>query len=233
MAALGPLGSGERVRLERVQAAGSRCDCARSNRWRRRRGCGRRARSSAYRASRPPAARRSRSGRSAAAFGAALPSTRARAPAAASAATAATAQASFSRFLRRATTGAGSPACEPPSAIHSSWSFASCAVWKRSSGSLARHVLTTRFERRRRHRREPRDRRRVVAQDRADQRRLALARRTPSGPSPSRRAREPKAKMSERPRPRRPRAARATCTGTCRGSCRAPSAARSPAPRWP
>ena len=60
-------------------------------------------------------------------------------------AAAATAQASFSRFLRRATTGAGSPAWEPPSATHWSWSFASCAVWKRSSGSLARHVLTTRF----------------------------------------------------------------------------------------
>ena len=40
--------------------------------------------------------------------------------------------------------GAGSPACEPPSAIHSSCSFTSCAVWKRSSGSFARHVLTTR-----------------------------------------------------------------------------------------
>ena len=60
-------------------------------------------------------------------------------------AAAATAQASFSRFLRRATTGAGSPAWDPPSATHWSWSFASCAVWKRSSGSLARHVLTTRF----------------------------------------------------------------------------------------
>ena len=33
---------------------------------------------------------------------------------------------------------------EPPSAIHWSWSLASCAVWKRSSGSLARHVRTTR-----------------------------------------------------------------------------------------
>ena len=33
---------------------------------------------------------------------------------------------------------------EPPSAIHSSWSFTSCAVWNRSSGSFERHVLTTR-----------------------------------------------------------------------------------------
>src|SRR6266508_20559 len=54
------------------------------------------------------------------------------------------AQASFSRFFRRATTGAGRPACEPPSAIHWSCSRTSCAVWNRSSGSLARQVLTTR-----------------------------------------------------------------------------------------
>ena len=64
---------------------------------------------------------------------------------AATIAAAATAQASLSRFLRLATTGAGSPACEPPSAIHWSCSFTSCAVWKRSSGSFARQVFTTRF----------------------------------------------------------------------------------------
>jgi len=53
-------------------------------------------------------------------------------------------QARRSRLFRRAMTGAGTPAAEPDSAIHWSWSFASCAVWNRSSGSLARQVLTTR-----------------------------------------------------------------------------------------
>src|ERR1700693_802174 len=53
-------------------------------------------------------------------------------------------QARRSRFFRRAMTGAGTPAADPTSAIHWSWSFASCAVWKRSSASLARQVLTTR-----------------------------------------------------------------------------------------
>ena len=57
---------------------------------------------------------------------------------------AATLQAMRSRLRRRETTTAGAPACEPPSTIHWSWSFASCAVWKRSSGSFARHVRTTR-----------------------------------------------------------------------------------------
>ena len=54
--------------------------------------------------------------------------------------TAAAAQASFSRDLRRAATGAGKPITEPPSAIHSSWSLTSCAVCHRSSGSFARQV---------------------------------------------------------------------------------------------
>ena len=44
----------------------------------------------------------------------------------------------------RATTGAGTPACEPPSATHFSSSMTSWAVCQRSSESLARHVLTTR-----------------------------------------------------------------------------------------
>ena len=85
----------------------------------------------------------------------ALRRTRTRDAAATRAVSAATAHASFSRFLRRATTGAGSPACEPPSAIHSSCSFASCAVWNRSSGSFARHVLHDPVERRRHHREPP------------------------------------------------------------------------------
>jgi hypothetical protein len=64
--------------------------------------------------------------------------------AAARIAPAATPQARRSRLRRREMTTAGAPACEPPSTIHWSWSFASCAVWKRSSGSFARHVRTTR-----------------------------------------------------------------------------------------
>ncbi len=46
--------------------------------------------------------------------------------------------------MRRATTGAGTPACEPPSAIHWSCSITSCAVDHRCSGSLARQPLTIR-----------------------------------------------------------------------------------------
>src|SRR5207247_2882708 len=49
-----------------------------------------------------------------------------------------------SRIFRLATTGAGTPACEPPSATHFSSSITSWAVCQRSSGSLARQVLTTR-----------------------------------------------------------------------------------------
>src|SRR6266536_3496821 len=49
-----------------------------------------------------------------------------------------------SRLLRLAMTGAGTPAADPTSAIHWSWSLASWAVWKRSSASFARQVLTTR-----------------------------------------------------------------------------------------
>ena len=54
--------------------------------------------------------------------------------AAASRAAASSPHASFSRFFRRATTGAGTPAIEPPSAIHWSCSITSCAV---SSGARA------------------------------------------------------------------------------------------------
>ena len=70
--------------------------------------------------------------------------TRTVAAAAASAATGTSAHASFSRLFLRAAMGAGSPTAEPPSTIHWSWSLTSCAVWNRSSGSLARHVLTMR-----------------------------------------------------------------------------------------
>ena len=51
---------------------------------------------------------------------------------------------SFSRFFRRATTGAGTPAIEPPSAIHWSCSITSCAVDQRCSGSFAMQPLTMR-----------------------------------------------------------------------------------------
>src|ERR1039457_5477175 len=50
---------------------------------------------------------------------------------AAAAATAASVQASFSRLFRRCATGAGRPACEPPSPIHCSCSLTSCADEKR------------------------------------------------------------------------------------------------------
>src|SRR6266700_2095432 len=65
-------------------------------------------------------------------------------PMAASPQTAATAQATFWDNLRRALTGAGIPACDPPSAIHCNCSLTSCAVCQRSSGSFARQTLTTR-----------------------------------------------------------------------------------------
>src|SRR5689334_2302268 len=49
-----------------------------------------------------------------------------------------------SRLLRRETTVAGAPACEPASAIQESSLLTSCALCQRSSGSLARQVFTTR-----------------------------------------------------------------------------------------
>ncbi|TPW15776.1 MAG: hypothetical protein FD129_839 [bacterium] len=51
---------------------------------------------------------------------------------------------SRSRDLRRAATGAGTPACDPPSRIHWSCSFTSWAVWIRSFGSLTMHPLINR-----------------------------------------------------------------------------------------
>src|SRR5262245_18482195 len=64
--------------------------------------------------------------------------------AAAIAATPNAAHAILSRLRRRATMGAGAPAAEPAWEIHRSSSMTSCAVCHRSSGSLARQVLTTR-----------------------------------------------------------------------------------------
>src|SRR5436190_18982567 len=57
---------------------------------------------------------------------------------------AATVHATFCDILRRLLTGAGIPACEPPSAIHCNCSLTSCAVCQRSSGSFARQPCTTR-----------------------------------------------------------------------------------------
>ena len=54
------------------------------------------------------------------------------------------AQETRSRRRREATTGAATPACEPACAIHESSLLMSCALCQRSSGSLARHVRTTR-----------------------------------------------------------------------------------------
>src|SRR6266851_2803990 len=65
-------------------------------------------------------------------------------PMAASAQTVATAQARLCDNLRRLLTGAGMPACEPPSAIHCSCSLTSCAVCQRSSGSFDKQPWTTR-----------------------------------------------------------------------------------------
>jgi len=45
---------------------------------------------------------------------------------------------------RRAATGTGTLVCDLPSAIHSSWSFTSCAVWIRCSASFRRHARTSR-----------------------------------------------------------------------------------------
>ena len=61
-----------------------------------------------------------------------------------SAATAATPQARSSRDFRRLAMGTGTPACDPASLTHSSCKPTSWAFWKRSSGSLARHVWMTR-----------------------------------------------------------------------------------------
>ncbi len=60
------------------------------------------------------------------------------------AASVATPHANRSRTFRRADTSAGSPTCEPPSAIHLSCNPTSWAAPKRSSGSFARQVSTTR-----------------------------------------------------------------------------------------
>ena len=73
-----------------------------------------------------------------------------------------------------ATTGAGTPTCDPPSAIHCSSRRRSRAVCQRSSGSFARHGLTTRSSAGGRRAAGARDRRRIVVHDRADQARLAL-----------------------------------------------------------
>ena len=104
----------------------------------------------------------------------------------------------------------------------------SCAVWKRSSGSLARHVRTTRFRAggvigataeigagSSRH-------------DRGDQRRLALAReRLLARRHLVEHARRRRRCRCAR-RPPCPRAAPAPCTGRCRAPCPARSAAGSP-----
>ena len=123
-------------------------------------------------------------------------------------------QAMRSRDFRRAATGAATY-YDPPSRIRWSWSFASCAVWIRSSGSFARH-LTSRssaggfigasceigagsLD--------------MIAE-------MSEAWLFPSKarlPSPSRRARSPTPRC-RCGRPPAPRAAPEPCTGTCRRS---------------
>ena len=72
-------------------------------------------------------------------------------------------------------------------------------------------------ERRRAHRRERRDRRRLLLHDRRDERGLEEPVKL-SSPSPSRRARSPARRCPSARRSPCPRAARAPCTGRCRGS---------------
>ena len=110
------------------------------------------------------------------------------------------------------------PASEP-SPIQRSSRLTSAALCQRSSGSLARHVLHDAVERRRRHRLHRRDRRGVLLHDRRDERRLARAREGLLARSPSRRAPRPARRCRCARRRPCPRAARAPCTGTCRGSC--------------
>ena len=71
-------------------------------------------------------------------------SSRAVAAAATIASTAASPHARCSRDLRRATTGAGAPICDPPSAIQRSCVATSCAVCQRWSGSFIRQMRTSR-----------------------------------------------------------------------------------------
>ena len=104
------------------------------------------------------------------------------------------------------------------SPIHPSSRRMSAALCQRSSGSFARHVRTTR------------SRAAGVAGSAAEigagsSFRIAamseawLCRRTPSRPSPSRRAPRRRRRCRCARRPPCPRAARAPCTGTSRGSC--------------
>ena len=90
------------------------------------------------------------------------------------------------------------------------------ALCQRSSGSFSRHFSHDVVERRRHHRRDRRDRRRLRREDRRDQARLRLALER----APRRRhlveQRAEREDVGPRVGLRRPRAARAPCTGTCR-----------------
>ena len=129
------------------------------------------------------------------------------------------AQINRSFFFRCATTGAATPAAEPPSCdpleLHAHVVRGLPAV----VGILGETASADAIERRRRHRRDRRDRRRLGPHDRGDRARPGSSPRKPSGPSPSRRARcRTRRCRCARPPPC-PRAAPAPCTGTCRGSC--------------
>jgi hypothetical protein len=88
-----------------------------------------------------------------------------------------------SRLRRFAATGAGTPACEPPSAIHWSWQLHVVRGLDALVGILREARLDETLERGRRERRDLRDRHGLAAHDRGDERRLrfsgerALARR--------------------------------------------------------
>ena len=129
-------------------------------------------------------------------------------------------------------TGAGTPACEPPSAIHCELQLH--VVRRLDSGPRGPSPGTSG----RRGRAPAASSARSLEigggssrHDRGDQARLALARERLLARSPSRRARAEREDVACARRPRRPRAARAPCTGTCRGSCPRCGERLAPAPR--
>ena len=211
-------GARDRPRLERVERAQPDGLRSRWRRSRRRRAGARRARALAGRRPGGPRGSGPESGRPAAGFGARRAQATAK-PIAASPASAAIAQAVPSRTRRRVATIPGSPAREPPSAIHCELRRTSRALCQRSSGSFSRHLRTTWSSAGGRH--APGRSRSAAAAPTRSRRSgscgSCLRRR--GGRWPSRRARRPARRCRCARRPAGPRAAPAPCTGTCRRSC--------------
>ena len=116
----------------------------------------------------------------------------------------------------------GSPAGEPPSAIHRSSSATSCAVSHRSSGFLARHLFTTRSSEGGVSGCSVDERRRLRVHECRRSGSPGSRPRTPAGPSPSRRGSRRAPRGPSARRPPSPRVAPAPCTAACRRSCPAP-----------